>query len=92
MAELLRNHGGLVTVEENTICGGFGSAVLEYLSTAGLNGANVACIALPDSFIEHGTQEILRNKFQLDADGIVKRVLDIAPKFVEGEFHGLSNR
>jgi 1-deoxy-D-xylulose-5-phosphate synthase len=90
--ELLGSHRGLVTVEENTICGGFGSAVLEYLSAAGRNKGNIACIALPDSFIEHGSQEILRNKFQLDAEGIADRVLDIAPRFVEGEFHGISNR
>ncbi len=61
--------GGIVTVEENALQGGFGSAVLEFLESRG-----VRCVfkrmGVPDEFVEHGTQDELRAKFGLNSDGI----------------------
>jgi len=60
----------IVTVEENTISGGFGSAVLEYL-----NGRKeVLMIGLPDTFIEQGRRELLLEKYGLSPEGIAKKI------------------
>jgi len=72
----------VVTVEDNALQGGFGSAVLELLETSDCRNLQVERIGLPDEFIEHGTQEALRAKYGLDADGIVKRVLSAFPQRV----------
>ena len=65
----------IVTVEENVTAGGFGSAVLEALTDAGADNVSVHRIGMPDFFIEHGTAADQRRRLQLDAQGIVERVL-----------------
>lgn len=65
--------GLLVTVEENVLPGGFGSAVLELLAEAGIN-VPVWNIGLPDRFIEQGSQQELRARFAIDANGIAQRI------------------
>lgn len=66
----------VVTVEENTIKGGFGSAVVEYAVSKGIKNVEFLIHGLPDEFIEHGTQEELRRMLKLDPDGIVEKILD----------------
>lgn len=66
--------GALITVEENQLQGGFGSAVLEYIEEEKLCGVRVQRIGLPDSFIEHGHPSMLREKYCLDARGIASSV------------------
>ena len=51
--------GFVLTVEESTLCGGFGSAVLEAVSAAGVDASNVRCLGIPDHFIEHGERDEL---------------------------------
>ena len=63
----------IVTVEENVLQGGFGSAVLECLNDMGVNSCRVERIGIKDLFVEHGPQAVLRSKYGLDAAGIVKR-------------------
>ena len=65
----------VVTVEENVLAGGFGSAVLEALAEAGLEYTSVHRIGMPDSFIEHGTAADQRRQLNLDAAGITSKVL-----------------
>ncbi len=72
VAEAVRT-GFVVTAEENALQGGFGSAVLELLSEAGVN-VPVRRIGLPDKFIEQGSQQELRARYGLDAAAIVKTV------------------
>jgi 1-deoxy-D-xylulose-5-phosphate synthase len=62
----------LITVEENALQGGFGSAVLELLEAKGITGVEVKRLGIPDVFVEHGSQEFLRNKYGIDAEGIVR--------------------
>jgi 1-deoxy-D-xylulose-5-phosphate synthase len=69
---LAAKHGRVLTVEENVLAGGFGSAVLELLSDRNLFGITVKRLGIPDVFVEHGTQDILRKKYGLDAQGILK--------------------
>ncbi len=82
--ELATRTKKLLTVEENALAGGFGSAVLELLVNSKLAGVRVECLGLPDKFIEHGTQGLLRSIFDLDADGIVRRVKNLFPELAVG--------
>jgi 1-deoxy-D-xylulose-5-phosphate synthase len=66
----------IITVEENVLAGGFGSAVLECLNDAGIPGVAVRRIGIDDEFVEHGAQRILREKYGLDEQGIYKTALD----------------
>ena len=63
----------IVTLEENSIVGGFGSAVLEYCSSKNYN-IEVLRIGLPDKFIDHGTQEELHKIIAIDPIGIYEKV------------------
>jgi len=74
---LAAQHGRVLTVEENVLAGGFGSAVLELLADNDLFGLTVKRLGIPDVFMEHGTQEILRKKYDLDAAGILKHALAV---------------
>ena len=76
LLQVARAAGRIVTVEEHALLGGFGSAVLECLDTRGVTGVKSHRIGLPDSYIEHGTQAVLRKKYGLDADGIYQSVRD----------------
>ncbi len=71
---LARRTGRIVTVEEHALLGGFGSAVLECIDAKGVTGIKTHRIGLPDSYIEHGAQKVLRQKYGLDADGIYASV------------------
>jgi 1-deoxy-D-xylulose-5-phosphate synthase len=64
--------GAIVTVEDNAINGGFGSAVLESLARQGLNRVFVKLHGLPDEFVEHGSPDELHQKLKLDASGIAE--------------------
>ncbi|GAB7028061.1 1-deoxy-D-xylulose-5-phosphate synthase [Geotalea toluenoxydans] len=63
--------GCVVTVEENALQGGFGTAVMELLSDEGV-GIRVKRIGIPDRFIEQGSQAQLRKDLGLDAAGIAQ--------------------
>ena len=65
----------IITVEENVLKGGFGSAVLECLIDNGVNNFNMKRIGIADTFIEHGAQSILRAKYGVDASGIVSAAI-----------------
>ena len=71
-----RHTGRIVTVEENVLAGGFGSAILETLTDAEIDDVAVHRIGMPDAFVEHGTATEQRRQLQLDADGIVNQILD----------------
>ena len=67
--------GRVLTVEENVLAGGFGSAIAELLVDRGL-AQRVAMhrIGLPDEFVEHGPQSVLRERYDLTAERIAARV------------------
>ena len=66
----------VVTVEENTLIGGFGSAVAELLMEKGIK-VKFKRIALPDKFVEHGDLKNLRKKYSLDEEGIKSVILEV---------------
>jgi len=71
--DLGSSHKLLVTLEENTISGGAGSAVLEVISEYDLKCQSLR-IGIPDKFVEQGSQEQLRKKYGLDAISIIKSI------------------
>mgnify|MGYP006290153167 FL=1 len=72
ICELARKIPNILTVEENVRQGGFGSAVLEALHDEGVENIHVKRLGIADTFVEHGTQDILRARYGIDADGIVR--------------------
>ncbi len=64
----------IVTIEENVLQGGFGSAFLEFLNETDARQVQVRRIGIPDVFIEQGTQAELRRRYGLDDDGIYRRI------------------
>lgn len=73
LTQLAQSHDYLVTIEEGVVMGGAGSAVLEYLSQAGLN-TPVLTLGLPDEFVDHGDQVLLMKYLGLDGAGIVATI------------------
>jgi len=71
--DLASSHKLLVTLEENAISGGAGSAVLEVVSEYNLKCQTLR-LGLPDKFVEQGGQEQLRKKYGLDAASIAKSI------------------
>lgn len=67
--EVAESHALLVTLEENVVAGGAGSAVNEYLSEAGINTPTLN-LGLPDRYIDHGSQTTLLAECGLNAAGI----------------------
>lgn len=64
----------VVTVEEGTLEGGFGSAVLEAANAAGLDARHIVRLGLPDRFIEHGERTELLADLGLDVNGLCQTV------------------
>jgi 1-deoxy-D-xylulose-5-phosphate synthase len=73
----------IVTVEENVLTGGFGSSVVQLLQESAHGNVVVKNIGIPDEFIEHGTQAILRAKYYLDAKGIARKVRGLFAESIE---------
>jgi 1-deoxy-D-xylulose-5-phosphate synthase len=71
IASLVKKIPRVITVEENVRQGGFGSAVIECLSDQGLNNFSLMRLGIPDVFVEHGSQDLLRSKFGIDSNGII---------------------
>jgi len=71
--DLLAEHDVLVTLEDNAIAGGAGSAVNEYLATAKAN-VKILNLGIPDEFIKHGTQQEMHAEMGLDTQGVVTSI------------------
>ncbi len=76
IVEYVQDADMLVTVEENAIAGGFGSAVLELCADTGINLPDkIINLGLPDEFIPHGGQNFMRSQYNLDAEGIAESII-----------------
>ncbi|XPV75845.1 MAG: 1-deoxy-D-xylulose-5-phosphate synthase [Desulfovibrio sp.] len=75
LREIAKKYKKIVTVEENALAGGMGSAVIEFLTDEGLmDGLTIRRLGLKDEFIEHGTQQELRRMVGIDKCGIMSTV------------------
>jgi len=77
--DIAARHNKIVTLEESTLTGGFGSGVLEYFTEKNYKN-DVLRIGLPDRFVDHGTQKELHHLLEMDPEGIVKRVKSFTGK------------
>jgi 1-deoxy-D-xylulose-5-phosphate synthase len=78
VAALAREHDVLVTLEENVLRGGFGSAVLEELSERdALSDARVLRFGLPDRYVTHGKPALLREEVGLTPEAVARRVAEV---------------
>jgi 1-deoxy-D-xylulose-5-phosphate synthase len=73
LEDLAGRFSKIITLEENSLIGGFGSAVLEYFADKNFKN-DILRIGLPDKFIEHGTQQELHNILEIDPEGIAGKV------------------
>jgi 1-deoxy-D-xylulose-5-phosphate synthase len=77
IAQLVEDHDVLVTVEENVLAGGFGAAVIEYLSDHDLAGrARVLRFGLPDRYVTHGKPDLLREEVGLTPEAVAEQVAE----------------
>ncbi|HAW28711.1 1-deoxy-D-xylulose-5-phosphate synthase [Gimesia maris] len=76
--QALQESGFVITVEEGTLCGGFGSAVLESANDAGINTSHLKRLGIPDRFIEHGNRKELLADLGLDVAGITATSRELA--------------
>jgi 1-deoxy-D-xylulose-5-phosphate synthase len=67
----------IVTIEDNILQGGFGSAILEFLNKTEFSHIRIKRLGMPDKFIEQGSQEELRRIYGLDEEGIHTAVLSL---------------
>jgi 1-deoxy-D-xylulose-5-phosphate synthase len=67
--EVFAKFNKIITVEDGTVVGGFGSAVLEFMNEHGYK-ADVKIMGIPDRLVEHGTPKQLYDEIGLDANGI----------------------
>jgi 1-deoxy-D-xylulose-5-phosphate synthase len=82
ISDVARRTKRVVTVEENALWGGFGSAIVELLTSSHISDVRIERIGLPDEFVVHGPQGVLRAKYNLDADGIVQRITSSFPELI----------
>ena len=75
ICRLAEASGRIMTVEENVLEGGFGSAVLELLQARGLWSIDVRRLGISDVFVEHGSREALCHIHGLDSEGILSAVM-----------------
>ncbi len=73
IVELAQTHELIVTLEENCIAGGAGSAINELLAAEGIP-VKLLNLGLPDQFVEHGRQDELLQLCGLDSEGIIKSI------------------
>lgn len=74
--QIADSHNRIVIVEENTLRGGFGAAVSDYLAARNPDRpVRVQCLGLPDRFVEHGSRAQLLRLVSLDAEGITRTIL-----------------
>ena len=73
--KVARKNQIVITVEDHTEVGGFGSAILELLVEKGINTQNIHKMGIPDKFTEQGSRDIILKTLNLDAEGIYKNFI-----------------
>jgi len=71
--DLAKSHDVIITIEENSIMGGAGAAVMESMQALDLE-TPILCLGLPDNFIEHGVHETMLANCGLDVEGIITAI------------------
>jgi len=80
--EVFKKYSKIITVEDGTVLGGFGSAVLEFMNRHNYK-ADVKVLGIPDEIIEHASQKQQQAEVGLDASHIADAIRDISKIEVE---------
>jgi 1-deoxy-D-xylulose-5-phosphate synthase len=75
--EVFASYSKIITIEDGTVVGGFGSAVLEFMNEHGYK-ADVKIMGIPDRIVEHGTPKQLYDEIGLDANGIAEALREMS--------------
>ena len=75
--EVFGKFNKIITVEDGTVVGGFGSAILEFMNEHGYK-ADVKIMGIPDRLVEHGTPKQLYDEIGIDANGIAQVIREMA--------------
>ncbi|WP_196594603.1 1-deoxy-D-xylulose-5-phosphate synthase [Pectinatus sottacetonis] len=73
----VKNKKHIITIEENALAGGFGSAILEFLAIKSIPFNNVTCMGIPDKFIPQGSRSELLSDNNLTAAGIASTIKNL---------------
>jgi 1-deoxy-D-xylulose-5-phosphate synthase len=74
IARFCEPNAKIITVEEGSLAGGFGSALMGRVQQLGIDGVKFHRIGIPDEYVHHGSQDVLRAEYDLHAEGIARRV------------------
>ena len=80
--EVFGKYNKIITVEDGSVLGGFGSAILEFMNTHGYK-AEVKVMGIPDRLVEHGSPKQLYDEIGIDANGIAHCIREMANVKVE---------
>jgi 1-deoxy-D-xylulose-5-phosphate synthase len=69
-----KQFSSVITIEEGSLAGGYGAAIMERCEQLGLTDVRFHRIGIPDEYVHHGAQDVLRAQYDLHAEGIAKRV------------------
>ncbi len=75
--DVFRNYDKIITIEDGTIIGGLGSAVMEFAAEHHYGNAKIARLGVPDRFIEQGSPLELYHECGIDVEGIVNATLNL---------------
>lgn len=73
---LFENHKTIVTLEDNTLVGGFGSAIGELLMDLGITDKRLLRFGLPDKFVEQGEIPALYKLLNIDGESVAKQIME----------------
>jgi 1-deoxy-D-xylulose-5-phosphate synthase len=74
VAKYCQPNSNIITVEEGSLAGGYGAAIMERCEQLGIRDVRFHRIGIPDEYVHHGAQDVLRAQHDLHAEGIAKRV------------------
>jgi 1-deoxy-D-xylulose-5-phosphate synthase len=84
----------VITVEEGSLAGGFGAAIMERCEQLGITNVDFHRIGIPDEYVHHGAQDVLRAQYDLHGEGIAKRAkaaFDLQKPMTLGELAALAH-
>jgi 1-deoxy-D-xylulose-5-phosphate synthase len=84
IAKYCQPNSSVITIEEGSLAGGFGAAVMERCEQLGIANVRFHRIGIPDEYVHHGGQDVLRAQYDLHAEGIAKRVREFVGEMRKG--------
>ncbi len=78
--QFCKPYAKVITVEEGSLAGGFGSAIMERCQELGIDDVQFHRVGIPDEYVHHGTQDVLRAQYDLHAEGIANRVREFVSR------------